>query len=261
MANFRLDLKQINIDKEQKTTLLMIGAAALVILLALFFGFRLLNIKGTQAATIKTQAEQLKILDENLKSINSLKTEFDNFNKVQDELLPNQLVCAGKSPNDADAYKCIEEFDVDSFGNGNSFLVVRALPSEYNRSKIQSAIVNFEEKYYPGRMEMGVPEDPEPCKQSGGSIPGAKAYCFSLTVKKLESEKDILTLLQRIDYLMSPTSVVAITATYQHDDDASQLEGIEVKLRLEGYYNIPPEINATVESPEPEPETPPEEGS
>ena len=255
MAVPQVNLKQLNINRNQQMALVAVGLAVASVIFTFFFASRLFQVRAHQANVIEGLNAAKEVIDTSGANLEQLDNSFEAFNK-EPELL-------GQKQED-DLVK-------------NSVIILRALPSCYKQldmintwRKFLREVGNNSAGY---KAEVQFPQtvgDVPNCNTSVGeqaptadeTAPGVEATIrsipFSLT---LTGDKDDLDqMLKDLNALVQPVKILKIQINYpQGDEDSDELN---ITFDLETYMQPPKNIEFKQDTvAEEQKEQPAEEGA
>ena len=233
MANFNLSPKELRISRNQQMSLLAVSIAVIAAVMTLFFALKMQAQMTHQSNVITCLRSAKKVIDANREKIDNLQESYDEFNESE-TLYDEQIL------------------------NDNAVIVLRALPTTYNRGWTQQAWGSFlKDPDSPSSKRAGhegatisISGLPEPDNTSGTPLPPAGGaeegssglpgtaipLQFSMSVSLEEGgEETLINILEDLDNFIQPVKVRSISLTYSDAGDSGNSRLGQAQLELQTY--------------------------
>ena len=241
MAGFNISVKELKINRNQQMSLVAVGVAVIAIVITLFFALKMQAKMVHQSNVIACLRTARVVIEDNRDKINSLQGSYDAFNESK------------------------SLYDDQQLGE-NAVIVLRALPTTYNKGWTQQAWDNFlrhpdkPTERRPGHEgatitvsgfpdpvggEEGAPLPPAVGGEEGADNPAGDAIPlqFSMSINLEEGgEETLINILEDLDDFIQPVKVRKISLTYSDEGDGSESRLSQASLDLQTYIQPAAEL-------------------
>ena len=245
MASFNISGKALKVNRNQQISLLAVSVAVIATVMTLFFALKMQTKMIHQSNVIACLQSARVVIEDNRDAINNLQDSYDEFN--ESKVLYN-----------------------DQILGDNAVIVLRALPTSYNKGWTQQAWDSFLNK--PGDSTENRPGHegatitisgfPDPVGGEGDGTPlppAASAEAdlvgtaiplqFTMSIDLEEGGEETLSnILEDLDNFIQPVKVRKISLNYSDTDDGSESHLSQVTLNLQTYIQPARELQFPTEA-------------